>query len=113
MFGRRRLYLIGLCIYVVCAALTGALKVCYHPDWHAHSQQSIRTDNKNRLAMCFFRAFAGLGLSIASPAGFGIVGVSIRHEPVRTIAFASFGLGNPVGAAFGGLLGGVMTPIGK
>lgn len=63
--------------------------------------------------MCFFRAFAGLGLSIASPAGFGIVGVNIRHEPARTVVFASFGLGNPVGAAFGGLLGGVMTAIGK
>ena len=63
--------------------------------------------------MCIFRAFAGLGMSIATPAGFGIVGVSIRHEPARTIVFASFGLGNPGGAAIGSVLGGVMTPIGK
>lgn len=27
MYGRRRLYLIGLCIYLVCAVLTGAIKV--------------------------------------------------------------------------------------
>lgn len=63
--------------------------------------------------MCITRAFSGLGLSISSPAGFGIIGVNIRHEPARTIVFASFGLGNPVGAAFGGLLGGTMAGIGS
>lgn len=63
--------------------------------------------------MCLTRAFSGLGLSIASPAGFGIIGVNIRHEPARTIVFASFGLGNPVGAAFGTLLGGAMAGTGK
>lgn len=68
---------------------------------------------------------SGLGLSIASPAGFGIIGTNIRHEPARTIVFAAFGessfgsqanlegLGNPVGAAFGNLIGGVMASIGQ
>lgn len=41
--------------------------------------------------MSVTRALSGLGLSIASPAGFGIIGVNIRHEPARTIVFAAFG----------------------
>lgn len=62
-------------------------------------------------------------MSIALPAGFGIVGTNIKHEPARTIVFATFGeslsrpelslgLGNPIGAASGSLLGGGMASIG-
>jgi MFS family permease len=63
--------------------------------------------------MIVTRAFAGLGLAIASPAGFGIVDTAIRHEPARTIVFAMFGIGGPIGGALGGLLGGGMTAIGE
>lgn len=41
--------------------------------------------------MCVTRALSGLGLAIASPAAFGIIGVNIRQEPARTIVFAAFG----------------------
>lgn len=58
------------------------------------------------------RALAGLGLAIASPAGFGIIGVTFRAEPERTIAFSVFGLGNPVGAAVGMVLGGLVAGAG-
>ena len=67
---------------------------------------------QNRLAMCFTRAFAGLGLAIASPASFGIIGTSIQHEPARTIVFAMFGMGGPIGGALGQLLGGAMSTTG-
>ncbi|KAI9635034.1 uncharacterized protein MKK02DRAFT_43710 [Dioszegia hungarica] len=63
--------------------------------------------------MCVTRALSGLGLAIASPAAFGIIGVNIRQEPARTIVFAAFGLGNPMGAAFGCIIAGVMSSIGQ
>lgn len=46
---------------------------------------------QNRVALCVTRAFSGLGLAIASPAGFGIIGVNIKHEPARTIVFTATG----------------------
>ncbi|KAI9638984.1 major facilitator superfamily domain-containing protein [Dioszegia hungarica] len=90
--GRRKLYLAGLTIYAVFAVVTGVVK--------------------NRVALSLCRAMSGLGMSIASPAGFGIIGATIRHEPARTIAFAASGLGNPIGAVFGNLIGGLMASIG-
>ena len=59
------------------------------------------------------RAFAGLGLAIASPAGYGIVGTNIRTEPERSIVFAAFGLGGPIGAATGTILGGAVAGVGS
>ncbi len=50
---------------------------------------------------------------MASPAGFGIVGVSFREEPGRTIAFAALGAGSPMGATFGHILGGVIASAGR
>lgn len=59
------------------------------------------------------RAICGLGLAVASPAGFGIVGVTFRTEPARTIAFAAFGLGAPLGAGCGTLIGGAIAATGR
>ena len=64
-------------------------------------------------AMCALRGFAGLGMAIANPAGFGIIGSSVRHEPARTIIFACFGIGNPLGATMGGLIGGALGLAGE
>jgi MFS family permease len=58
------------------------------------------------------RAFAGLGLAMASPAGFGIIGVSFTTEPARTMAFAALGVGTPFGASMGQILGGVVATSG-
>ena len=92
IFGRRSLYISGL---VLCAAtcLPTAL---------------IR----NLVAMCVFRALTGIGLAIACSSGFGIIGTSITHEPARTVTFAMFGLGTPVGSAVGTLLGGIIAGSG-
>lgn len=66
-----------------------------------------------RVPPCVIRALAGLGLAIASPAGYGIIGVSVVHEPERTITFAAFGLGAPIGAATGTILGGAVAGAGR
>jgi MFS family permease len=57
------------------------------------------------------RAFAGLGLALACPAGFGLIGETITHEPERSIVFAAFGLGGPIGASSGTILGGGVAGI--
>ncbi len=59
------------------------------------------------------RAFAGLGLALAGPAGFGLVGEYVREEPARSRVFVTFGLGGPVGAATGAVLGGAISGIDK
>jgi MFS family permease len=51
------------------------------------------------------RGLAGFGLALACPAGFGLVGESVTVEPTRSRVFAAFGLGGPMGAAVGTLLG--------
>jgi MFS family permease len=63
--------------------------------------------------LCVLRAICGLGLAVASPAGFGIVGVTFKYEPERTVAFAAFGLGAPLGAACGTLIGGAIAATGE
>jgi len=52
-------------------------------------------------------------MALSMPSAFGIVGTSFHEEPTRTIVFAVMGLGYPVGAAVGQVLGGVMAGIGK
>ena len=42
---------------------------------------------------------------MAISAGFGIMGTNVRQEPERTIVFAAFGLGMPVGAVVGTMIG--------
>ena len=85
IFGRRLLYLAGLVWYALFALLTGLIR--------------------HLVAICVFRALAGLGLSVAVSAGFGIMGTNVRHEPARTVVFAAFGLGMPVGAVVGTMIG--------
>lgn len=70
-------------------------------------------DYQNRVGLCVLRAICGLGLAVASPAGFGIVGVTFKYEPQKTIAFSAFGLGAPLGAACGTLIGGAIAATGE
>lgn len=58
--------------------------------------------------MCAVRALAGAGSAIASPASFGIIGVTFGTGPSRSIAFAILAMGNPVGGAIGPVIGGVL-----
>ena len=67
---------------------------------------------KARVALCVVRAICGLGLAVASPAGFGIIGSTIHQEPARTIVFSAFGLGAPIGGGVGYLIGGAVAGLG-
>ncbi|GMK59847.1 hypothetical protein CspeluHIS016_0900640 [Cutaneotrichosporon spelunceum] len=89
IYGRKYLFLAGLTCTLVSSVVTGFMP--------------------NLLTICILRAISGLGLAIATPAGFGILGVTFREEPERTIAFSCFGLGNPVGASVGMLVGGAVA----
>lgn len=63
------------------------------------------------IPLCVIRAISGLGMALAGPSGFGVVGANVVTEPARTIVFAAFGLGGPIGAATGTLLGGAVAAI--
>ena len=68
------------------------------------------TDGRqNRVALCVVRAFAGLGGSLTLPAAFGIVGVTFTADAERTVAFAILGMGYPIGAALGQIIGGLIA----
>ncbi|KLT43451.1 major facilitator superfamily MFS-1 [Cutaneotrichosporon oleaginosum] len=89
IYGRKYLFLGGLTCTLVFCVISGFMP--------------------NLMALCIVRAISGLGLAVATPAGFGILGVTFREEPERTIAFSCFGLGNPVGASVGMLVGGAVS----
>jgi hypothetical protein len=52
-------------------------------------------------------------MALANPAGYGIIGSLFREEPLRTIAFATFGIGNPVGGLCGVMIGGAVADLGR
>ncbi|KAL7424622.1 hypothetical protein Q5752_000306 [Cryptotrichosporon argae] len=91
LHGRKGLFLLGLGIAVVFSVAAGFVKTL--------------------IPLCIVRALVGLGNAIATPAGFGIIGVTFPRDPERTYAFAIFGLGNPLGSAIGMVLGGLMAAI--
>ena len=57
------------------------------------------------MPLCVLRALSGLGLAIAMPAAFGIVGSTFSSEPAKTIAFSAMSVGNPMGSIVGQLTG--------
>lgn len=93
IFGRKFLYLGGLSVFCIFSILSAVIKL--------------------RVALCVVRALAGLGLAVAAPAGFGIITTSVAYEPERTVTIAAFGLGNPVGASVGTILGGAVAGAGR
>lgn len=86
IFGRRMLFLGGLCWATVFFFVCGGMR--------------------SLIALCVVRAMCGLGLAISTPSAFGIIGITFREEPERTILFTVLGLGNPIGASVGMLVGG-------
>ncbi|TXT07461.1 hypothetical protein VHUM_03181 [Vanrija humicola] len=91
IWGRKLLFISGLVASIAFSFISGGMR--------------------HQLGLCIIRALTGLGLAVATPAGFGIIGVTFREEPGRTIAFAVFGLGNPIGASVGVLVGGAIAGI--
>ncbi|PPQ78955.1 hypothetical protein CVT25_002284 [Psilocybe cyanescens] len=55
------------------------------------------------------RAFQGIGAAATIPASLGILAHAFPPSRARTLAFATFAAGAPVGAVFGTAVGGVLT----
>jgi MFS family permease len=86
IFGRKMLFLGGVAVAAIFFFVCGAMR--------------------SLIGLCVVRALCGLGLAVSTPSAFGIVGINFRDEPERTILFSVLGLGNPVGASVGMLVGG-------
>ncbi|ORY22692.1 major facilitator superfamily-domain-containing protein [Naematelia encephala] len=93
LYNRKIVYLTGLSLFFIFNILSAVIRV--------------------RVPLCVMRALSGLGLAIAIPAGYGIVGSNIRQDPWRTTTFAAFGVGGPVGASVGTILGGAVAGSGR
>src|SRR3954451_15272375 len=89
LYGRRKVFMIGLVIFGV-ASLLGGL---------ANSEGTL-------LAA---RALQGLGAALASPAALALIATTFPAGPARNRAFAVYAAMSGVGAAVGLLLGGWLT----
>ncbi|KAJ8074009.1 hypothetical protein PM082_012299 [Marasmius tenuissimus] len=60
------------------------------------------------ILLSILRGFQGVGASATIPASLGILAETFPPSQIRSVAFASFAAGAPVGGAFGTALGGVL-----
>ncbi|KAF9509219.1 hypothetical protein BS47DRAFT_1349456 [Hydnum rufescens UP504] len=94
IYGRRVVFLIGIAWFIVFTIGCGFVH--------------------NEISMDVMRAFQGLGPAASIPAALGILAQSFeRGSTIRTIAFATFSSGAPIGGAFGGTMGGALTQLTK
>ncbi|KAG2047019.1 MFS general substrate transporter [Suillus hirtellus] len=61
--------------------------------------------------LVILRAFQGMGAAATIPSALGILAHAFPPSRMRSIAFATFAAGAPVGGAFGMIIGGVLTQI--
>ncbi|KAL0065019.1 hypothetical protein AAF712_008012 [Marasmius tenuissimus] len=61
------------------------------------------------IVLSILRGFQGVGASATIPASLGILAETFPPSQIRSVAFASFAAGAPVGGAFGTALGGGLT----
>ena len=91
LYGRRRVFMIGLIIFAVASLLGG-----------------LATNEPLLLAA---RALQGLGAALASPAALALIATTFPAGPARNRAFAVYAAMSGVGAAVGLLLGGWLTGL--
>jgi EmrB/QacA subfamily drug resistance transporter len=91
LYGRRRIFMVGLTIFGVASLLGG-----------------LATSEGLLLAA---RAFQGLGAALASPAALALIATTFPAGPARNRAFAVYAAMSGVGAAVGLLLGGWLTGL--
>jgi len=89
LFGRKKLFLIGIGLFTTSSLLTGL----------AQSQETL----------IIFRALQGLGAALVSPAALSIITTTFAEGAERTKALAAWGAIAASGSAFGLLLGGFLT----
>ncbi|MBB3043545.1 MFS transporter [Nocardioides soli] len=91
LYGRRRIFMIGLVIFGIASLLGG-----------------LATSEATLLAA---RALQGLGAALASPAALALIATTFPAGPARNRAFAVYAAMSGVGAAVGLLLGGWLTGL--
>ena len=91
LFGRRKVFMIGLIVFGVASLLGG-----------------LATNEGLLLAA---RALQGLGAALASPAALALITTTFPAGPARNRAFAVYAAMSGVGAAVGLLLGGWLTGL--
>ncbi|KAG2073085.1 MFS general substrate transporter [Suillus decipiens] len=63
------------------------------------------------LTLAVLRGFQGIGGAATIPSALGILAHAFPPSRARSIAFATFAAGAPVGGAFGTIIGGVLTQV--
>ncbi|MFC7495910.1 MULTISPECIES: MFS transporter [unclassified Nocardioides] len=91
LYGRRRIFMVGLVIFGIASLLGG-----------------LATNEPLLLAA---RALQGLGAALASPAALALIATTFPAGPARNRAFAVYAAMSGVGAAVGLLLGGWLTGL--
>ena len=91
LFGRRKVFMIGLIIFGIASLLGGS--------------------PTNEGLLLAARALQGLGAAMASPAALALITTTFPAGPLRNRAFAIYAAMSGVGAAVGLLLGGWLTGL--
>jgi EmrB/QacA subfamily drug resistance transporter len=89
LFGRRRLFVAGVCVFTLASLLCGL--------------------SGSRAMLLSFRAVQGLGAALMTPASLSILTTTFPEGPQRTHALAAWGFVSAAGGSSGLLLGGVLT----
>ncbi|GAW51742.1 MULTISPECIES: MFS transporter [unclassified Nocardioides] len=93
VFGRLKVFEVGLAVFTVASALGGLAQT---------PGQLIAA-----------RTFQGVGAALAAPSVLALLTTSAPDEPARNRAFALFGAVSSGGASIGLLLGGLLTDVGS
>ena len=91
LYGRRRIFIIGVMLFAVASAVGGLAQ--------------------NEPMLLGSRGFQGLGAALASPTALALITTTFPAGPLRNRAFAVFAAMSGVGAAIGLILGGWLTGI--
>lgn len=91
LYGRRRVFMIGLAVFAV-ASLLGGLA-------------------QNEAMLLASRGLQGLGAALASPAALALITTTFPAGPARNRAFAVYAMMSGAGAAVGLILGGWLTGL--
>ncbi|MDO9380561.1 MAG: MFS transporter [Nocardioidaceae bacterium] len=91
LYGRRRVFMIGLVVFAVASLLGGAAQ--------------------NEALLLAARGLQGLGAALASPAALALIATTFPAGPARNRAFAVYAAMSGAGAAVGLILGGWLTGL--
>jgi EmrB/QacA subfamily drug resistance transporter len=91
LYGRRRIFMVGVAIFAVASGLGGLAQ--------------------NELMLLGSRGFQGLGAALASPTALALITTTFPAGPPRNRAFSVYAAMSGVGAAVGLILGGWLTGL--